>query len=479
MPRQAIVVGAGLGGLSAAARLSAQGWQVLVLEQRETSGGKAAAVDQSGYRLDPGPSIVILPEVYERLFQACGRTMQGRLAFERLDPVTRVYWEPHPGPIDLPASADECVRVLGEVAPGDADSLLDLLRRLDSVAAGVERAIFERPIHRPWQLLNPDLARVASAFDVRKTYRQLVDGFFQSPLLRAFFYGFPSYNGQTYDSKAAGALLIPYYMFRRGVWWPVGGVGAISQAVEGLARELGAEFRHSCRVTGLLTNRGRVRGVQTTEGAIEADAVVCNVDRLTVAGWLGRATEARPSLSYFTLHWGVRRRLTGLGHHTLWVPERFEPGFEELYRGRRAPTEPVVYFNDTTRHSTAPEGCTNLFAVVTTPACEPGLDWDAEGDRLQSAVRTALDKSGCGFADSEVDFVRRQDPRTFRDRDGNYHGTLYGPEESARLWGLLPLRVTDERVKGLYYVGGSVQPGAGMPMVTLGGKFVADLMGEG
>ena len=94
-------------------------------------------------------------------------------------------------------------------------------------------------------------------------------------------------------------------------------------------------------------------------------------------------------------------------------------------------------------------------------------------------MRSALDKAGFGFTDSEVDFVRRQDPRTFRDRDGNYHGTLYGPEESARLWGFLPLRVTDERVKGLYYVGGSVQPGAGMPMVTLSGKFVADFMGEG
>jgi phytoene dehydrogenase-like protein len=85
---------------------------------------------------------------------------------------------------------------------------------------------------------------------------------------------------------------------------------------------------------------------------------------------------------------------------------------------------------------------------------------------------------GCGISDGEIDFVRRQDPRTFRDRDGNFHGTLYGPEESARLWGLVPLRNMDERVRGLYYVGGSVQPGAGMPMVTLSGKFVADLLGD-
>jgi phytoene desaturase len=478
VPRQAVVVGAGLGGLSAAAHLCSRGWQVLVLEQRDSSGGKAASLQHDGYRLDPGPSIVILTEVYRRLFESCGRRMEDWLRFERLDPVTRVFWEPHSGPIDLPAEAEDCVRVLGDVAPDDADPLRDLLRRLDTVAEGVERVVFERPIQRPWQLLSPDLARVATAFDVRKTYRELVDGFFRSPLLRAFFYGFPSYNGQTYDSKAAGALLIPYYMFRRGVWWPVGGVGAIPRAVEALARDLGAEIRHGCRVTGLVVDRGRVRGVQTVDGTIQADVVVCNADRLTVAGWLGRPVAAKPSLSYFTLNWGVRRPLGALAHHTLWVPERFEPGFDDLYRRRRPPTDPVVYFNDTTAHGTAPAGSTNLFAVVTTPACEPGLDWDAEGDRLESAVRRALDKMGCGISDGEIDFVRRQDPRTFRDRDGNFHGTLYGPEESARLWGLVPLRNMDERVRGLYYVGGSVQPGAGMPMVTLSGKFVADLLGD-
>jgi phytoene dehydrogenase-like protein len=166
-----------------------------------------------------------------------------------------------------------------------------------------------------------------------------------------------------------------------------------------------------------------------------------------------------------------------LSHHTLIIPPDFEQGFEELYQARKFPASPIVYLNETaqTDPTTAPAGCSNVFAVITCPAMEPHIDWSKEQAEYQSRIWKTLDRHNFQFDSSEIEFTRVQTPLTFQERDGNFLGSLYGPDEKHRLWGMMPLRCVDEEIKNLFYCGGSVQPGAGMPMVALSGKFAADL----
>ncbi len=472
-----VVAGAGVGGLSAAIHARLAGHDVLVLEAHEV-GGKAAPLVVGGYRLDPGPSIVILTEIYRDIFALAGRSIDDYLTFQRLDPITRVYFEGREGFLDLPASRSACVDVLAGMDKADAEALDGLLGKLDKVAPHVEASIFRHPIHQAWQLLDPHLIAMAGLFGRTTSYKAFVDRTFRSPLVRAFFYGFPSYGGQSYHGAAMGALLIPYYMLTRGVFYPVGGVGAIPLALERLARELRVEIRTECPVTGLRLEGRRVVGVQTSEGDVGCDALISNVDRTTTRAWLGDVGSVKPSFSYFTAHWGIRRRIPGLAHHTLLIPRSFPTGFEQLYDQRSLPDEPIVYLNATgeTDPSVAPDGCTNLFAVVTSPACEEGLDWAALEVRGRSSVRAMLEKFGLGFAEDEIEFERVQTPAYFAERHGNYKGSLYGVDESQRLFGMLPERCADEQYKNLFYSGGSVQPGAGLPMVALSGKFAASLI---
>ncbi|AIE86942.1 phytoene desaturase family protein [Fimbriimonas ginsengisoli] len=476
MRKQVVVVGGGQGGLSAAIYARLRGHDVMLLERSGVLGGKAAGIELSGYRLDPGPSIVILPRIYEQVFQDAGRNMADYLRFQRLDPISRVCFEGQPA-LDLPAGRAEIERLVREIAPGDAPNFTRLMANLDHVTPHIDRSIFAHPYDRPWQLADPHLVAFAMRFDLRATYKELVDGWFQSPLLRAFFYGFPSYGGQTYDSKAPGALMIPYLMLQEGVFYPEGGVSAIPAAFERLARELGVEFRTSANVTKLKMDGPRLGGVHLESGeVVAADAVISNVDRSTTREWLGDIDRRPPSLSYFTVHLGVRRRLPGLRHHTLLIPSDFERGFETLYRHRQFPEPPIVYLNDTTSTdaSTAHPGCTNLFAVVTSPAEEDHLDW--AGD-YRSRVIATLARFGIVIDEAEIDFERTQTPTYFREMHGNYRGSLYGVDEKSRLFGgLFPLRNRDEQIDNLFYCGGSVQPGAGLPMVTLSGRFAASYL---
>ncbi|RYG85568.1 hypothetical protein EON77_05325, partial [bacterium] len=301
--RRLAVLGGGLAGLSAAIHARLAGWEVELVEPRVV-GGKAAPIEIEGYRLDPGPSIIILPHLYEAVFRRAGKRMEDYLVLDRLDPITRVFWEGQT--IDIPAGLDAATETVRSLDARDAESFADLMGRLAKVAPYVERSIFRAPIDRWWGLVAPDLIRTALPLWPGKPYRQVIDDLFRHPLLKAFFYGFPSYSGQSYRSASIGGLLIPYYMFAEGVFYPRGGVAAIPAAFERLARELGVTFREE-RVVGFKRASGRVAAAELESGgALDADAYVVAFDRFTAQALLGEPETRTPSYSYFTVHYGLQ-----------------------------------------------------------------------------------------------------------------------------------------------------------------------------
>ena len=475
VPRVA-VLGGGIGGLSAAIHSRLAGAEVTLVE-RTRLGGKAAGLETGAYRLDPGPSIVILTEIYRDVFRRAGRPMDDYLRFQRLDPISRVFFGDEP-PMDLPADLSACTDLVSGLNHSDGKAFAKLMSKLHRLAPHIEASVFSKPYHEAKQLADGHLLAFGMSFNPWKSYRQLVDTAFTHPLLRAFFYGFPSYGGQSYESKALGALLIPYYMLSQGVFYPEGGVAAIPRAFERLARELGVELLVGAAAVGLDHVGKKVTAVRLESGeSIPADVAISNIDRLTTERMLGRMVTARPSYSYFTVHLGIRCRLEGLAHHNLVIPPNFVNGFEELYGRRRPPTDPIVYLNcpSVLDPSTAPPGCTNLFAAVTVPGCEPPLDWAQESERLRNRVIRMIAELGWQIYPDDVDFERIQDPRYFESEHGNYGGSLYGPDEKERLFGgMFPLKCVDDELTNLFYCGGSVQPGAGLPMATLSGKFAVD-----
>ena len=478
MARSTVVIGAGMGGLSAAIHARLEGWDVLVVEAGDAPGGKAAGINESGFMLDPGPSIIILPRLYEAVFARAGRRMSDELVFDRLPTLSRVYFEGE-GMVDLPADYEACLDLLRQVAPKDLAGFEKLMASLDQVAPYVDQSVFSKPFDKPSDMMNPALLKFGIKFNPLRDYKMLVDGYFESPLLRSFFYGFPSYGGQTYRSKAPGAFMIPYYMLREGVFFPRGGVRAIPQAFYRLARSLGVEFQFNTKVSKFVVG-DRPVAIETTEGErIEAEQFISNVDPWTLPAD-GQPKSGEPSFSYFTCHWGIKKKLTGFDHHTLFVPSTFESGFASLYEKRRFPDRPIVYVNDVSGldPEAAPDGHSLVFAVVTSPAAVEGIDWVGESAVYRDRVRGEIARAGIEWSDEDVVFERIQNPLYFAEKHGNYKGSLYGPDEEHRLWGIFPLANRDPRYGNVAYCGGAVQPGAGLPMATLSGQFAVQVLGK-
>ena len=476
--KQLVVIGAGLGGLSAAIYGRLAGYDVLVIEKSDKVGGKAAGITIGGYVLDPGPSIIILPRLYEAVFTAAGRKMADYLRFKPLSTISRVFFG-NESPIDLPANAESCLKLLKDINPHDAKALGSLLEKLAKVEPLLDKTVYDHPYVKKSQLMDVNLLRFGMGFNPLKTYKELVDPLFESPLVRAFFYGFPSYGGQTYSSKSPGAFLIPYYMLTDGVYFPEGGVRAIPQAFQCLAEELGVKFQFGNAVKSVVGEDKWMKAVILDSGErIEADAFVSNVDRSTFAAYRSEQVVGEPSFSYFTVHRGIRRTFQNLDHHNLFIPANFEHGFQELYQAGKFPTEPIVYVNSTGNldPKAAPAGSSNVFAVVTSPAKVNGIDWPNSESEYSDRVDRVLANAGVTWDKSEVDFMRIQTPEYFESAHGSYRGSLYGLSESHRLWGMFPASNQDDRWGNLSYSGGSVQPGAGLPMVTLSGKFAVGLL---
>jgi phytoene desaturase len=481
MPLDVLVIGSGVGGLSAAIYARLQGHSVSVVEQREVIGGKAGGIEIGSYSLDPGPSIIVMPEVYKAVFEDAGRKMEDYLRFKRLDPICRVFFEGM-NPLDLPSDDKACIDLVSQISSNDAESLRELFSRVAEVEPLLWNTVFNKPIHKIHQLLSFDLMKFGYKLGARGEYKRQIDKLFESDLMRAFFYGFPSYSGQSYRSQSPSSLILPYYMLSKGVYFPHGGVRQIPKALYKLALELGVGFQTSTKVVEVIEERNRISEVRLNTGeALKFDHVICNMDRFSFESLRGIEHKEEPSYSYFTVQRGICKNLGDLSHHNIFIPRSYKSGFEMVYDQGRFPDEPIVYVNRTSASDpdSAPLGCENLFSVVTCPGIVPGIDWDFQSSEFSARIDRQIHSRGISWKQSEIEFERVQSPVYFKSNHNNYRGSIYGLEESHRMWGMFPASIYDRKCRNLTYCGGSVQPGAGLPMVTLSGKFAAQAIKSG
>lgn len=491
------MIGAGVGGLAAAARLAAGGHEVTVCEQAAGPGGKLGWWQRDGFSFDTGPSLLTLPELVHEVFEATGGPAAG-VQLRRLDPVIRYCFADGTG-VDLPGAAGAWTdgslaaaldRGLGA---GRGDQWTGLLERGQRIWAATREAFVERPLHGARSLAGlalgrpRDLPLVAPWQSLRGLgQRRLAD-----PRLRLMLDRYATYSGS--DPRRAPAVLaaIPYLEAAGGGWYAEGGLRRIGTALAARAAERGARLRTGADVVEVLVGAGRVAGVRLAGGErLTADTVVCTADAGNLYGTLlagtpgfagrqlRRLRRTPPSYSGFVLLLALDGRTSNPAHHTVSFPVDYDAEFDALAAGRPV-VDPTIYLSAPADPALAPAGCEAWFVLVNAPRHAPGsgTDWDRPGLAVQYRGQLLDLLAARGLLDrGRVRFAQVRTPADLARATRAPGGSIYGPSSNGvRAAFLRPANRSP--LPGLYLAGGSAHPGGGLPLVLHSARIVAELIG--
>ncbi len=486
--RHVVVVGAGVGGLVAAAVLAREGQLVTVLERAETPGGKLRTQLSGGRPIDAGPTVFTLRSVFEALFDRLGVALDAVLPLQPLGTLARHAWTDG-SRLDLHADFEASADAIGRFAGAhEARAFRHFSARAREVFGALEASFMRAQRPTPWGLVAragwrglPGLLRIAPF----ATLWDALQGEFRDPRLRQLFGRYATYCGSSpFDAPAT--LMLVAHAERTGVWAVEGGMHRLAQALAGLARRQGAELRCGTEVARLRVEGDGVRGVELADGeVVAADAVVFNGDASALAqGLLGSPAAGAVSMpphtqrSLSAVTWTLRARARGfpLERHTVFFSDAYREEFEAILRRRALPARPTVYVCAQDRVGDADPGeDERLLCLVNAPAVGDGPGLDArEIDACEQATFAQLARCGLTLDRSRHE-THRTTPADFHRLFPGTGGALYG--QATHGWRSSFSRPgSRSRIPGLYLAGGSVHPGPGVPMAALSGLLAAEVV---
>jgi len=486
MTKPIIVIGAGIGGLSAAIRLAAAGRKVLVLEQNPTVGGKMSEVREAGFRWDTGPSVITMRPVLEDLFASAGRQLDDYLTLESLEPLTRYFYPD--GTVlncsrDLPKMLEQ-IRALDE---RDVEGYLNYLAyaaRLHRITGPV--FIYDKPpTPASFMRVAPvDMLHV----DPLRTMQGAIESFVHSAHMRQLLGRFATYVGASPYRAPATLNVIAHVELNEGVWYPRGGIYAIARALERLAHELGIEILTNSGVKQIVVENSNACAVLLNTGKrIEAEAVLANVDVATVYEKLlapevgkmrlSKLTEQESSCSGFILLLGVEGQHEQLAHHNIFFSKDYRHEFKAIFEDGLPPDDPTIYVSITSKTDAtdAPEGCENWFVLVNAPPVGDQYDWTTQAAHYRNRVLDVLAQHGLDVR-HKIRTEKMLNPLDLQRLTGARRGALYGWSSNNMFAAFRRPHNRASDVQGLYFAGGTTHPGGGVPMVMLSGKVAAGLI---
>ena len=480
---RAIVIGSGLGGLAAAIRLRARGWQVEVHEAMDQPGGRAAVFHRDGFTYDAGPTVVTAPYLFEELFELVGRDMRDYVELVPVDPFYRVMF-PDGESFDYVGDEERLLAQIERFNPRDVEGYRRLVQHIEKIFDIGYTQLADAPFQRLTDMLRvaPDMLRLQN---YRSVYG-LVSKYIKDERLRQVFTFQPLLiGGNPFDTSSIYTLI--HWLERKwGVHFAKGGTTSIVHGMVRLLDELGVKVHTSSPVARINVEQGRTTGITLERGeTIAADLVVSNGDPSWVYENMIAPEHRRKhtdrsiarkkqSMSLFVAYFGTNRTYPDLAHHSIILGPRYKGLLNDIFNRKVLADDFSLYLHAPTRTdaSLAPPGHECFYVLSPVPNELSGVDWETQADEYMDRILTFLDKTHLPGLKEHLVSSFSVDPRYFSGTLRSRHGAAFGIQPILRQSAYFRYHNKCDDIEGLYMVGASTHPGAGMPGVLCSAKVL-------
>lgn len=488
MTKKAVIIGSGIAGIAASIRLAVNGHQVEVFEANSYPGGKLSELILNGYRFDSGPSLFTLPEQVDELFRLAGKNPEDYFEYEKLDVTCQYFWEDGTSLkafSDLSLFAEEAQMKLGE----PAENIYDALQKSAFIYDSLSPLFMNRSLHKLDTWTNPQAMKSylrMGQLGIFSTMNEANRRQFSQPKLVQLFNRYATYNGSNPFETPATLNIIPHLEFNIGAFFPKKGMHDITQSLYKLSEELGVNYHFGQKVEKVIVENGEAKGVKVKGKNYFADLVVNNMDMVNSYKTILK-DQKQPQLlldqpkssSALIFYWGIKRDFPELDLHNIFFSDNYPLEFEHIFKRGTIYDDPTIYLNITSTHKAddAPKGCMNWFTMINVPNNQ-GQNWDRMIAEAKRNILHKLNRILKTDVESLIEVERILDPRTIESKTSSAQGALYGNSSNNKFAAFLRHANYSSSIKNLYFCGGSVHPGGGIPLCLLSAKIMSEMIEE-
>ena len=484
--KTAIVIGAGIGGIAAALRLSKKDYQVTVFEANDYPGGKLSAFSLGDYRFDAGPSLFTMPQYVNELFELHDEKASDFFTYQKKKIACRYFWEDQ---TQVTAYADpelfleEVQNKLGV----KAEVLKKYLKRAKKKFDLTAPLFLEQSLHKLKGFLNVKTLKALvnlGLYEINQNLHSVNANQLKEPHLVQMYDRYATYNGSSPYQTPGIMTLVQHLEQEYGTFVPDGGMEQITQSLFELAKRKGVTFHLGEKVNQILIKRGKATGVKTKDQTLMADIVLSNMDVFPTYKNLlknikppERVLAQERSSSAVIFYWGINRIFDQLDLHNIFFSQDYKSEFEAIFNQKEPSDDFTVYVNITAKDvpSDAPKGGENWFVMINTPA-DYGQDWDQIKNKLKEKTIAKLNRILKVDLDSLIQEEEVLMPPLIEQKTSSHLGALYGSSSNDKMAAFLRHPNFSSKIKNLYFCGGSVHPGGGIPLCLLSAKIATDLI---
>ena len=479
-----IVIGSGIGGLATAARLTAKGYDVSIFESANHTGGKIHSFQMDNYRFDAGPSLFTLPELVDELFYLLKEDPRKFFSYKKKEVHCKYFWNDGTR-LTAYSNIDKFLNEVNSKLDVSRDTMKKYLDRSQKKYELTEPIFLKKSLHKLSTYFSKNTLKALLSFlalDIKKSLNDTNEKYLKEPHLVQLYNRYATYNGSNPYETSGIMSLIQHLESHFGTWIPNDGMVQIAKSITHLLKEKGVKIHLNSNVEEIITENKKAKGIISNGEKITSDYIVSNMDVFFTYEKLlknikmpKRVGKSERSSSALIFYWGIKKSFNQLDLHNILFSNDYRQEFESIFQKGEISSDPTIYINITSKDvpNDAPKECENWFVMVNAPY-DSEQSWDEVTSRLKKIIIQKINGTLETNIENFIQTEKIYTPQTIERKTQSYKGALYGTSSNSKLSAFLRHPNFSKDLNNLYFCGGSVHPGGGIPLCLLSAKIVSD-----